>query len=573
MTANQIFITCAGDIHGAFESYHGAFQDITRNAKSRFEHRDWPGAQADAVRRLDLHRSAVDGVVEEIKRRLGPDAQHKHYWIGIREIFSGLISGRDDVEIAHTFFNSVTRRVLDSVGVDPDIEYLDEHFDVSAVGPSDSTCHSYPGRRSTADVMKNILKDYPFTAGYRNAEEDARRAADRIDAHLASLPGSMAIDSIEMMKSVFYRNRGAYLIGRMRCGSQTVPLVLALLNPAGGVSVDAVLFTSDEASIVFSFTRSYFQVAARRPHEVIEFLKSIMPLKPVAELYTSIGYHKYGKTELYRDLLRHFESSDDTFEIARGERGMVMIVFTLQGYDVVFKIIKDRFGSSKTSTRQQVKERYRLVFQHDRAGRLVDAQEFEHLEFRKDRFSPPFLTELLDAASGTVKVSGGRVVIDHVYTERKLTPLNIYIKEEPPERAREAILDYGHAIKDLAGANIFPGDILLKNFGVTRHGRVVFYDYDELCLLTDCRFREIPPTTDPLDEMASEPWYYVREKDVFPEEFKTFLGLDGDSRESFLNAHGDLLGVDYWKTMQDRICSGEIADIFPYRQSRRLGGV
>src|SRR6185503_2509662 len=112
-----------------------------------------------------------------------------------------------------------------------------------------------------------------------------------------------------------------------------------------------------------------------------------------------------------------------------------------------------------------------------------------------------------------------------LYTERRMTPLNLYLREVDSRHAQDAIVDYGEAIKDLARTNIFPGDMLLKNFGVTRHRRVIFYDYDELCLLTTCHFRDLPAARDDLEETGAEPWYYVGPHDIFPEEFLTFLGL------------------------------------------------
>lgn len=305
---------------------------------------------------------------------------------------------------------------------------------------------------------------------------------------------------------------------------------------------------------------------------MIEFLRSIMPLKPVAELYTSLGYNKHGKTELYRDLLRHIAQSDDLFEVARGERGMVMAVFTLPSFDVVFKIIKDRFSEPKTTTRQDVLNRYQLVFRHDRAGRLIDAQEFEHLKFDRARFAPELLEELLHVAAQSVTVEDENVIIKHLYTERRTIPLNLYLKEAPEAARRAALIDYGYTIKDLAAANIFPGDILLKNFGVTRHGRVVFYDYDELCLVTDCQFREMPDARDDDDEFSAEPWFFVGESDVFPAEFRTFLGLPQPLRQIFTERHAELFGVEFWQQLQRRHRAGEVIDIFPYRVSRRLPG-
>jgi isocitrate dehydrogenase kinase/phosphatase len=304
----------------------------------------------------------------------------------------------------------------------------------------------------------------------------------------------------------------------------------------------------------------------------VAFLKTIMPRKPVAELYNAVGCNKHGKTELYRSILAHLDETDDRFDIAPGQRGMVMSVFTLTGFDVVFKVIKDRFDYPKTVTHQEVRDKYRLVFRHDRAGRLADAQEFEHLEFDASRFTERLLQELLAVTAESVRLRAGRVVIAHLYTERRLLPLDVYLQVAPEDAARDAVIEYGQVLRDLAATNIFPGDMLLKNFGVTRHGRLIFYDYDELCLLTDCNFRSLPPPRSGDEETAAEPWFYVGERDIFPEEFRSFLGLRRGLREVFLEHHDELLHVDFWHRMQEMHERGEVVDIYPYRPARHLRG-
>ncbi len=373
-----------------------------------------------------------------------------------------------------------------------------------------------------------------------------------------------------MIRSVFHRNQGAYLVGRIRTADQAIPLALAIHNVDGRLFVDAALLTADDVSVLFGFTRSYFHVEVDRPCELIAFLHSIMPRKPIAELYIAVGYNKHGKTELFRDLIRHINRSSDRFEIARGERGMVMIVFTLPSFDVVFKVIRDTFAYPKTTTRRQVIDRYQLVFKHDRAGRLADVQEFEHLAFARDRFSDDLLSELAGAATDTVSIGDRTVDIKHLYTERRMTPLNLYLRDVGSAKAREAVIDYGQAVKDLAATNIFPGDMLLKNFGVTRHGRVVFYDYDELCLVTDCNFRDMPQPRDFDEEVAAEPWFHVAQNDIFPEEFLTFMGLAGELRDVFLRFHRELLTAQFWRELQSRHRAGELIDIIPYRHCQRL---
>jgi isocitrate dehydrogenase kinase/phosphatase len=563
----------ANAILDAFIGYHAEFKKITRWAKQRFEQQQWHELHEDTQQRLDLYKDSVGKAVNDAEDRLGARTQNKEFWIAVKDHYTRFIEQRDDFDIAQSFYNSVVMRVVPAPGLDPDVHYVGSELDPPPPYTGERVFKTYPKRDTTRALIHEMLLECGFACPFENLEESVAHVAEMIDASLQQdAEGSRTerIERVEMAEPVFYRGKGAYLVGRVCTNLRCIPLVIALLNNERGIHIDAVLLTEDEVSIIFSFARSYFHVEVAKPRALVRFLKAIMPLKPIAELYISLGYNKHGKTELYRNLMRHLEQATDKFEIARGERGMVMVVFTLPSYDVVFKIIKDRFDYPKTTTRQEVRNRYYLVFKHDRGGRLVDAQEFEHLRFDKAQFSLALLEELLRVAPSTVSLDGDQVEINHLYTERRLVPLNLYLQEADEERAIEAVIDYGQTIKDLAATNIFPGDILLKNFGVTRHGRVVFYDYDELCLLTDCTFRRMPEPTDPFEDIAPEPWFSVAEHDVFPEELSTFLGLSPRLRDVFIQHHGDLFEVEFWADLQARHATGEVIEILPYKESRRL---
>jgi isocitrate dehydrogenase kinase/phosphatase len=553
----------------AHEAYGRAFAQITRRAPDRFVSRDWHGMRADALERLELYRKTLDPALAALEALLGTGLCDPAVWSEMKEAYAALVAGRPDIELAETFFNSASRRIFHTVGVDPRTEFVASEVPPLSLRAARILAETFSGAQGTAAALFRILAAHPFPAGWEDMSRDASLAAEKLDAYLTGLWGGPGFDTAEVLRPVFFRNKGAYLVGRLRRGERTMPFLLALVNPRGRVVVDAVLADEDEASIVFSFTRSYFHVDVANAAALVAFLKTIMPRKPVGELYTAIGFNKHGKTELYRDLLRHLAASEDSFVPAPGEVGMVMIVFTLPSYDVVFKVIRDVFAPPKTTGRKDVLDKYRLVFRHGRAGRLVDVQEFEHLSFPVARFTPDLLEKLLQGAAGTVEVVGDEVVIHHLFTERRLTPLNLYLKDASPEDARRAIVDFGESIRDLAKSNIFPGDLLLKNFGLTRHGRVVFYDYDELCFVTDCRFRELP-SGDEDGGGGGEPDFYVGENDVFPEEFLTFMGLRGEVRAAFLERHGDLLRPGFWREVQRGERAGEIFDVFPYPDSRRL---
>jgi isocitrate dehydrogenase kinase/phosphatase len=566
----QLARAAATTIANAFETYHATFKAITRRAGARFAARDWHAAQADSVERLEVYSAVVAEVVAGARILLGAAAAYEPLWQAIKEVYAKLIAQRNDLELAETFFNSVIRRILTIRGVRPDLEFIWLGATHLPSGDETPIHRPYVKLTTTHSVVKAILADYALGVPFEDLARDAARVAEAIDAALVQAWTVADFDRIQMLTAVFYRNKGAYLIGRVRRRNRILPIILPLIHGDHGLCVDTVLMTENEASMVFSFTRSYFHVEAEHPAELVGFLQSILPLKPVAELYTAIGYNRHGKTVLFRDLYRHLNNSNDQFQLAPGAKGMVMAVFTLPSYDIVFKVIKDRFAEPKTITRHEVMARYRLVFKHDRVGRMVDAQEFEYLAFSRDRFAKPLLDELLSVAAGSVEVIDGQVIIRHLYTERRLYPLDLYLKEMDLGRAKAAIVDYGNAIRDLAAANIFPGDLFFKNFGVTRQGRVVFYDYDEVCFLSDCVFRMMPAATSYEDEIAAEPWFAVGKNDIFPEELRTFLWLPTPLRATLDASHGALFTIAFWQEMQTHHRAGEIVDIFPYGQEKRF---
>ncbi len=562
-----------------FEAYHAQFQEITARAADRFARRAWREGTEDDRERLALYERHVQQALRRVRELFGSGVNDHDRWAATRNAYADLRCGQANIELAETFYNSITRRVFSTVGVDPLIEFVADGLTAPESMEAEPCFRVVPSQVSTADLIVSILRHYDPSAGsgqalgvpFADLERDAARVAEHVEACVKAT-GTGTIDRVEMLEPVFYRNKGAYLIGRIRSGEAVIPLVLPILHvPDGeGLHVDTVLLTPNATSMVFSFTRSYFHVLAPEPWALVRFLKTLMPLKRVAELYISLGFTKHGKTELYRDLCAFLGRTDERFAFAPGTKGMVMTVFTLPGFDVVFKIIKDRFDPPKQTTRHEVMKKYRFVMLHDRVGRLADVQAYEHLQFPRDRFVPAVLDELLRVAAQTVHLDGESVVIDHLYTERRVTPLNIHLSQVGRDEAEDAVIDCGDAIKDLAAADIFPGDMLIKNFGVTRHGRVIFYDYDELGLLSEFNFRTLPKPRDEFEMMSADAWFYVAPNDVFPEEIGKFLGLTRALNAVFHEHHGDLLDPTFWRRMQAQQRADELVDIFPYRQSKRF---
>ena len=539
-------------IHEAFVKYNDNFGRITRRASDRFEIRDWRGAERDFVERLELYTKSVERSVAALKRQFEREELDRAVWARIKQAFGERVSGIADGAFCKTFFNSVSRRLFQTVGADPQTEFIDVRFNVREAQRYASDHRSYmiwgePGR-----VLHQIFEDFAFSADYIDRARDERRVAEALANYGREHAGGDELLRLDFLPAVFYQSTGAYLIGQAIWRESSAPLVVEFRHPEEGIEVGQVMMDVDSISILFGFTRSYFFVDLEPVEGAIFFIHSLLPHKPIDELYTVLGRVRQGKTERYRQFTTHLATCQDRFVHAAGDRGLVMICFTLPSYDLVFKVIRDKFGYPKTSNRAEVMEKYQLVFKHDRAGRLLDTQEFTHIGFPLAKFEQAVVDELMGEANETARIEGDQIVIKHLYVERRLHPLNLFLRECSREAGRAAVIDYGNAIRDLAQSNVFPGDLLLKNFGVTRHGRVIFYDYDELCLVTDCNFREVPESRFEEDEMRQETWYHVNENDVFPEEFMRFLAMDQDYRDAFLAVHADLLTVEFWRTTQER---------------------
>jgi isocitrate dehydrogenase kinase/phosphatase len=555
-------------IYEGFLHYNEAFVRVTERACQRFAQRDWRGHQQDIVDRVDMYERAVGEIVDGLRELLGQQVIDRTLWKAIRGVFDERLENVPDVGFMKTFFNSITRRIFGTVGVNRDIEFLATPPEDEGIIRALSLCR-FPYWGSLEQLFAGVLWQFEFDiVHYANMQADAQRIAHEVQAYAQrEFNGAKDILRFEFINSIFYQSARAYLVGRIILRHGVSPIVIALENADNGIQVDAVLLSDEDVSIVFSYTRSYYFAEPNSVVAAVHFLHTVLPDKPIDELYTVLGRLRQGKTERHRIFTDHLEISHDEFVRAAGETGLVMIVFTLPSYDLVFKVIRDRFGPPKTVTRQDVLDKYKLVSKHDRAGRLIDTQEFRRLDLPLNRFSAEMLNELLQQAAETVHIKGGHLIFEHVYIERRVRPLNLYIREVPLCDAEVVVIDYGQAIKDLAYTNIFPGDLLLKNFGVTKQRRVVFYDYDEVALVTECNFRELPEADDD-DEGLMRPndWFYVDKDDIFPQEFLKFLAMDSSLRELFVEVHGDLLTAEFWRDMKLKHLAGDISLVVPYHR-------
>lgn len=581
-----------------FNRHYRLFRTESARAKHRFETADWHGQQRAQRERIEFYDLRVLECSNRLEREYKADDQPMDVWQQVKLHYIGLLVDHHQPELAETFFNSVTTKILHRAYFQNDFIFVrpavsTEYIEDTAAQARPTYRSYYPGLGNMAEVLQRMVADFELRLGFEDLPRDTAWVAGAMLQRLGDAK-LRANFQIQVLSGLFFRNKGCYIVGKLINGFSEFPFALPVLhNKQGSLVIDAALFGEDDLLMLFSFARAYFMVDMEVPSAYVQFLRSMMPRKPRNEIYNALGLAKQGKTLFYRDFLHHLRHSTDKFRIAPGIKGMVMLVFDLPSFPYVFKVIKDFYPPPKDTSREQIKGKYLLVKQHDRVGRMADTLEYSEVGFPRDRFDDELIAEIEKFAPSQLEISDRdgdgtqEVILKHVYIERRMIPLNIYLQEAfdagganvadtsaMAERAREQIergvVEYGNAIKDLVAANIFPGDMLWKNFGITRHGKVVFYDYDEIEYITDCNFRRVPAPRNEEDEMSGETWYSVGPKDVFPETFGPFLLGNPAVRSVFMKHHADLLDAAFWQSHKDRIAQGHVHDVFPYDREKRF---
>ncbi|MDO8650805.1 MAG: bifunctional isocitrate dehydrogenase kinase/phosphatase [Undibacterium sp.] len=577
LLSSQIAFDIARTILDGFDKHYRLFRSSSQGAKTDFERGNWKTFQHSARERIGFYDARVKECVQIMEDEYNDDDLTDEVWREVKLHYMGLLIDHLQPELAETFFNTVCTKLLNR-------NYY--HNDFIFVRPATSTEYIegdeipatyrvyYPANDGLNSTLKHIVNDCQLRANFA----DLTRDVDLVEQRLRSIFGTSVLEpnhQIQVLANLFYRNKTAYIIGKGINGNREYPFVVPIMhNRKGELVLDTVLFDTMQITVLFSFTRAYFMVDMEVPSAYVQFIRSILPKKPRSEIYTMLGLQKHGKNLFYRDFLHHLKYSSDIIDAAPGIRGLVMLVFALPSFPYVFKLIKDYFPAPKETTKALIKEKYLLVKNHDRVGRMADTLEYSDVAFPRARISQALLDEIKKFAPSLLEINDDEVIIKHMYIERRMVPLNIWLTEAEKRGDDEAmehgIFEYGNAIKELVGANIFPGDMLYKNFGVTRHGRVVFYDYDEIEYITDCNFRKIPEPRNEEDEMSAEPWYSIGKHDVFPEQFGTFLLGNTKVRKYFMQYHADLLTAEYWQGRKQRILDGKVDDVFPYPQEIRF---
>jgi isocitrate dehydrogenase kinase/phosphatase len=554
-----------------FDRHYRRFRTTSAQAKERFDEGDWVGVQQAVKERIRYYDERVAEYVDRLSAEFEGETLDDAVWQRAKLVYVGLLLDHKRPELAETFFNSVTTRVLRRAYIHDDLIFMRAAVSTEYIPADPPTYRSYyptaPGLRAT---FLDVFRDFEWKRAFGDLERDVDHVMSAVLEQIGS-PRPAPNFQVQVLSSAFYRNKAAYVIGKIVNGHDETPFLVPVLHDdAGRLVLDAILLDEESINILFSLSRAYFLVDMDVPSAYVHFLQSIMPTKPRSELYSALGLVGQGKTLFFRDLRDHLHHSQDMFVEAPGTRGLVMHVFNLPSYPYVIKVIRDTFGASKNTDRATVEGKFKLVKEVDRVGRMAHTIEFTNLALPAARFSPELLEQLEELAPSAISFDGDNLIVKHCYVERRLTPLNLYLATADGAQFDHAVREYGEAIRELSIANVFPGDMLWRNFGMTRYGRVLFYDYDEVEYLTDCNFRAIPPPPNPEAELSDEPWYRVGPLDVFPEEFETFLLGNVKVRDAFFRFHGDLLRPEFWQECQRRVAEGEIVDFFPYPESIRF---
>jgi len=577
LLSSQIAFDIARTILDGFDKHYRLFRAVSLKAKTYFELGEWKTAQTSARERISYYERRVVECVIELEDEYQEEDLSDSVWREVKLHYMGLLIDHMQPELAETFYNSVCTKMLhrsyyhnDFIFVRPAV--ATEYIESDTAKPTYRVY--YPNDDGLHSALTRIVTEFELATPFVDLARDVAAIASRL-VILWDADRVEPNHQIQVLASLFFRNKGAYIVGKAINGHREYPFVVPILhNRQRRLFLDTVLIEPMLITVLFSFTRAYFMTEMEVPSAYVQFLRSLMPRKPRSEIYTVLGLQKHGKNLFYRDFLHHLKYSSDQIQVAPGIRGLVMLVFALPSFPYVFKVIKDSFPPPKETTKELIKEKYLLVKNHDRVGRMADTLEYSDVAFPRSRLSDALLAEIKQYAPSVVEESGDEVVIKHLYIERRMVPLNIWLSEaekKGDDAAMEhGILEYGNAIKELVAANIFPGDMLYKNFGVTRLGRVVFYDYDEIEYITDCNFRKIPEPRNEEDEMAAEPWYHVGKNDVFPEQFAPFLLGNRKVRAYFMKHHAELLTAEYWQQRKQRIIDGYVDDPFPYPQELRF---
>ena len=555
-----------------FDLFYSRFQVITESAKTAFETRDYQASLIISKKRLSLYSDSMYKLGENLSDAFSPISRDQGLWEVIEEKYRQLVRNRYEGDLALAYIHSVRRALL--LGEWSPVDYS---FDVPSKANknySDFLFETFHTEAITTDLLLDILRVPGFNVQYRELKVDAMLAAQRVKGDLDDRFSTYKIQKIEVIKGEFYRNRGAYIVGRIVLDNlSNVPLVIALLNEEKGIYVDAILTSESAAFNIFSTTRANFHVNNEYYHELSEFLHSIIPKRSLGLAYSTIGFNHFGKVAVMEELKEELLSNDGKFDFAIGFKGTVAIGFQSRQSGYNLKVIRnsptEQYKWGMFEGVPSVLEKYSRVHVINRTGSMLDNIIFYRVKLERIWFTNALLEELLNEASECVTLQGNFLFFRHLIVQRRLTPLPVYLETSSQAESEAAVINLGHCIKNNMAANIFNKDLDARNYGVGVFGGVYLFDYDALEKFTEVKIRTNQNQFEGEEEIPE--WFFEDGVVFLPEEIESGLRIPSRSlRRLFREVHGDLLQVGYYERIQEELRVGKVPSVRVYPEQYQI---
>jgi isocitrate dehydrogenase kinase/phosphatase len=559
-------------ILSVFDSFYAEFFQLTWAAKAAFERRDHPAAVSHARVRLGLYNATVYPLADELRAAWPQLKEREPLWREIEAAYLAALYGRYEADLALAWLHSAQRCVHHGEWKPVEYGFGGSH---RIVPPADAVCERIPcSWPLDPAVVQKALQVAELAVPFCHAARDAELIARRVNDLLASRAGG-GLRAIEMVRAGFFRNRGAYLVGRLVLkGAEVKPFVIALVNAEAGVQAAALLHATAHVHNLCSSTEAPFQVTSRYYHELAAFLQSIMPSRPLGLHYSTIGYYHFSKVAVMNEVRRRLVRDRERFVVAPGSVGTVTIAFTSPQLDYVLKVIRDRPTSGykwdSFEGVDAVLAKYKRVHEINRTGSMLDNIVYYNLKLEHSWFEPALLSELLQSAGNSAQLQGRALVFKYLIAQRKLTPLNVFLEGAPEDKAVRAMVNLGFCIRNNAAANVFNKDFDARNYGVSRYLKIYLYDYDAVEALTDVKVRSNRDRCD--GEEDAPAWFFEPGLIFLPEEIEAGLRVRNRAlRRAFRTAHSDLMSVEYWEGLQQALRAGQVPGTHTFPETCHLG--
>jgi isocitrate dehydrogenase kinase/phosphatase len=554
-----------------FDDFYAEFLRLTWAAKATFESRDHPTAIANARRRLGLYNATVYPLADELQRAFPQLKEHEPHWRQVEAAYRTAVDGRYEADLALAYLHSAQRCVHHGEWKPVEYGFRGSH---RVVPPANAVSEYFPCSWPVDPLtIQRVLQVADLAVPFCDPARDAGLIARRVNDVLADRAGA-GLRGIEMLRAGFFRNRGAYLVGRLVLkGTEHKPCVIALVNAAEGLRAEALLHAAPHVHNLCSSTEAPFQVTNRHYHELSAFLHSIMPRRPLGLHYSTIGYYHFSKVAVMNEVRRRLVHERERLSVAPGSPGTVTIAFTSPQLDYVLKVIRDQPTSGYKWDRfegvEAVLAKYKGVHEINRTGSMLDNIVYYNLRLEHAWFEPALAEELLQAAGNSVQRQGRALVFKYLIAQRKLTPLNVFLETAPAQRAERAMINLGFCIRNNAAANVFNKDFDARNYGVSRYLKIYLYDYDAVETLTDVKVRTNRDRYEGEEEIPG--WFFEPGVVFLPEEIEAGLRVPNRAlRRAFRAVHAELMTVEYWEQLQQALRAGEVPGIHAFPESCHL---